>query len=159
MKHAGLNSIGIAARLIFALLGLITSIYCMLAYLPTIYVSFIQAPSYQWLAVLMRLHPYIFATVLLFLSLAIFAERRAGREGRMVLEFVGVQAAAAVFFLWKRPFSNLGNNSLSLLWSLAILFPVFWLGILDHDAEPQSPQAEKTNREPHFPFQIGRAHV
>ena len=154
MKHADVNPIGIAARLIFALLGLITSIYCMLAYLPDIYVSFIQAPSCQWLAVLMRLHPYIFATVLLFLSLAIFAEHRAGREGRMALEFVGVQAAAAVFFLWKRPFSNLGNNSLSLLWSIAILFPVFWLGILDHDAEPQSLQAEKTNREPHFPFLI-----
>ena len=93
--------------------------------LPDIYISFIQAPLYQWLAVLMRLHPYIFATVVLFLSLAMLAERRAGREGRMLLEFVGVQAAAAVFFLWKRPFSNLGNDSLSLLWSFAILFPVF----------------------------------
>ena len=155
MKPASLNSIGIAARLIFAVLGLITSIYCMLAYLPVTYVSFIQAPLYPWLTVLVRLHPYIFAGVVLLLSLAIFAERRAGREGRMVLEFVGVQAAAVAFFLWKRPFSHLGNNSLSLLWSLAALFPVFWLGILDHYAERGSPQAEQTKRYSHFSLLIG----
>jgi hypothetical protein len=44
VKYKGSNSIGIAARLMYALLGLITSVYCMLAYLPDMYVSFIQAP-------------------------------------------------------------------------------------------------------------------
>ncbi len=153
-KRASLNSFGIAARLIFALLCLITSIYCMLAYLPDIYISFIQAPLYQWLAVLMRLHPYIFATVVLFLSLATLLERRVGRGRRMAFEFVGVQAAVAVFFLWKKPFSHLGNDSLSLLWSFAILFPVLWLGILDWDTEPQIEQTEGINRELHFPFLV-----
>jgi arylsulfatase A-like enzyme len=148
VKHRGSNSFGIAARLIYALLGLITSVYCMLAYLPDIYVSFIQAPLNPWLPVFIRLHSYIYGVVSLFLGIALVAERRTGRQRRMVLEFVVVQAAVVAFFLWKRPFSSLGNNSLSLLWSLAILFPIFWLGILDHYAESESPQVESLNVEP-----------
>jgi arylsulfatase A-like enzyme len=138
----------------YALLGLITSVYCMLAYLPDMYVSFIQAPLNPWVPVFIRLHPYINGVLLLFLGIAIFTERRTGRELRMVLEFVVVQAALAVFFLWKRPFSNLGNNSLSFLWSLAVLFPIFWLGVLDHYGESTSPQVEPANRESHLPFPI-----
>jgi hypothetical protein len=51
---------GMAARLMYALLGLITSVYCMLAYLPDMYVSFIQAPLNPWVPVFIRLHPYIY---------------------------------------------------------------------------------------------------
>lgn len=145
MKHSGFNSIGIAARLIYALLGLITSVYCMLAYLPDMYVSFIQAPLNPWVPVFIRLHSYIYGVLSLLLGITILAERRTGRERRMVLEFLVVQAALAVFFLWKRPFSNLGNNSLSFLWSLAVLFPIFWLGILDHSGESKSPQVGRSN--------------
>lgn len=146
--------------MIYALLGLITSVYCMLAYLPDIYVSFIQAPLNPWLPVFIRLHSYIYAVLALFLAIALLAERRTGRERRMVLEFVVVQVAIVAFFLWKRPFSSLGNNSLSLLWSLAILFPVFWLGILDHYSESESTRVEPLNFESsgedsHLPISIG----
>ena len=160
MKRIGSNSIGIGARLIYALLGLITSVYCMLAYLPDIYVSFIQAPLNPWLPVFIRLHSYIYFVVSLFLGVALLAERRTGRERRMVLEFVAVQAAMVAFFLWKRPFSTLGNNSLSFLWSLAALFPIFWLALLDHYAEPESSQLEPSRNEPlnqeaYFPIAVG----
>jgi hypothetical protein len=144
---------GIAARLMYAMLGLITSAYCMLAYLPDMYVSFIQAPLNPWLPVFIRLHPYLYGVLSLFLGIAVFAERRTGRERRMVVEFVVVQAALAVFFLWKRPFSNLGNNSVSFLWSLAVLFPILWLGILDHYAESKSQRVEPS-QESHLPFLI-----
>ena len=154
MKHKSSNSIGIAARLFFAVLGLLTSVYCMLAYLPDIYVSFIQAPLNPWLPLFIRLHSYIYCVASLFLGIALLAERRTGRERRMVLEFVVVQAAVVAFFLWKRPFSSLGNNSLSLLWSLAILFPVFWLGILDHYAESESPRIKPSNQESHVPISL-----
>jgi hypothetical protein len=160
VKRSGSNSFGISVRLIYALLGLITSAYCMLAYLPDIYVSFIQAPLNPWLPVFIRLHSYIYCVVSLFLGIALLAERRTGRERRLALEFVVVQAAVVAFFLWKRPFSSLGNNSLSLLWSLAVLFPIFWLALLDHFAEPESPQiepsnAETSNQESHFPIPVG----
>jgi len=138
---------GMAARLMYALLGLITSVYCMLAYLPDMYVSFIQAPLNPWVPVFIRLHPYIYGVLLLFLGITVLAEGRTGRERRMVLEFLVAQAAVAVFFLWKRPFSNLGNNSLSFLWSLAVLFPIFWLGVLDHYGESESPGRGRSNVE------------
>jgi hypothetical protein len=78
----------------------------------------------------------------------------------MVLEFVVVQAATVVFLLWKKPFSTLGNNSLSFLWSLALLFPVLWVGILDHYAGSEAPEAESLNVEPlsqksHLPISVG----
>jgi hypothetical protein len=129
----------------YALLGLITSVYCMLAYLPDMYVSFIQAPLNPWVPVFIRLHSYIYGVLLLLLGITILAEHRTGRERRMVLEFLVVQAGLAVFFLWKRPFSNLGNNSLSFLWSLAVLFPIFWLGVLDHYGESGSPQVGRSS--------------
>ena len=129
----------------YALLGLITSVYCMLAYLPDMYVSFIQAPLNPWVPVFIRLHSYIYGVLTLLLGVTILAERRTGRERRMVVEFLVVQAALAVFFLWKKPFSNLGNNSLSFLWSLAVLFPTFWLGVLDHYGESKSPQVARSN--------------
>jgi hypothetical protein len=157
VKQRGSNSLGIAARLIYAVLGLITSVYCMLAYLPDIYVSFIQAPLNPWLPVFIRLHSYIYCVVSLSLGIALITEHRTGRERRMVVEFIVAQAAVVTFFLWKRPFSSLGNNSLSFLWSLAILFPMLWLGILDHYAESESPQVEPLNvKEPNVePSNVG----
>ncbi len=154
VKHQGPNSFGIAARLIYAVLGLITSVYCMLAYLPDIYVSFIQAPLNPWLPLFIRLHSYVYCAVSLFLGITLLAERRSGRERRMSLEFVVVQAAIVAFFLWKRPFSSLGNNSLSFLWSLAVLFPVFWLGLLDHYAESESREFESSGQTSHLPISI-----
>jgi hypothetical protein len=154
VRHSSANSIGIATRLMYALLGLITSVYCMLAYLPDMYVSFIQAPLNPWLPEFIRLQPYIYGVVLLFLGITLFAERRTGRERRMVVEFLLAQAAVAIFFLWKRPFSNLGNNSLSFLWSLAVLFPIFWLGVLDHYGDSELPSVEPSNRVSHLPILI-----
>ena len=49
----------IAARALFGMFALLTSIYCLLAYIPDLYFAFIQAPFQTWLVIFIAWHPYI----------------------------------------------------------------------------------------------------
>jgi arylsulfatase A-like enzyme len=118
-------------RTLFALFCLLTSIYCLLAYIPDTYFAFIQAPFQFWMIEFIRLHAYLFCGVLAGLAVALWMEYASSTARRITLEFVGFHVAAAIYFLLKQPISHVSNNSLSFIWSLAFLFPVIWLGIVD----------------------------
>ena len=51
---------GLLVRIGFAALLLLTSFYCLLAYIPDTYFAFIQAPFQAWLPAFIRFHPLFF---------------------------------------------------------------------------------------------------
>ena len=136
------------------MLAVLTSLYCLLAYIPDTYFAFIQAPFQPWVVALIHFHPYLYLCAFLLLSLSMLSEYTTGGARRMVLEFVAFHAALAIFFFVKQPFSHVGNNSLSFLWSLAALFPLLWIGMLDRVAqwEPQAGQEPDSPRQ--IPFVV-----
>lgn len=129
-------------RALFAVFCLLTSIYCLLAYIPDTYFAFIQAPFQSWIIEFIRFHAYLFCGVLAALAVALWKEYGKGTARRITLEFVGFHAAVAGYLLVKQSISHVSNNSLSFIWSLAFLFPVIWLGIVDEIGKGQTTEAK-----------------
>ncbi|HYL16429.1 MAG TPA: sulfatase-like hydrolase/transferase [Terriglobales bacterium] len=121
----------VLTRLVFTSLLLLTSIYCLLAYLPDMYYAFIQAPFQPWLRWLIRFHPYVHAALLSLLGISLVLEKRRGEPGRVAWMFLVAQGAFAIYFFVAHPFSRIGNNSLSYIWSLVLLIPALLLGFVD----------------------------
>ncbi|HYK50987.1 MAG TPA: sulfatase-like hydrolase/transferase, partial [Terriglobales bacterium] len=119
------------ARAIFGTFALLTSIYCLLAYIPDLYFAFIQAPFQPWLVMFIAWHPYIYWAALAALAVGLW-QAYSGVTRRLAIEFLGAHALLGIYFLVDRPFSHVRSNSLSFLWSLALLFPLLWIGILDY---------------------------
>src|SRR6266850_2998451 len=121
----------IAARALFGIFALLTSIYCLLAYIPDLYFAFIQAPFQPWLVKFIAWHPYLYWVTLAALGAGLL-QTYSGVTRRMAIEFLGAHAILGVYFLIYRPFSHVRSDSLSFLWSLASLFPLLWIGTLDY---------------------------
>ena len=75
-------------RLAFVAFMLLTSIYCVLAYLPDTYFAFVQAPFQWWLPLFVRFHPYLYTVLFSLLTFALWTEQRRGLSRRFVLEFI-----------------------------------------------------------------------
>ena len=121
----------IAARAVFGILALLTSIYCLLAYIPDLYFAFIQAPFQPWLVMFIAWHPYIYCAALAALGVGLLQTYH-GVTRRLAIELLGAHAVLSIYFLIYRPFSHVRSDSLSFLWSLALLLPLLWIGILDY---------------------------
>ncbi len=132
----------LGVRALFAVFCLLTSVYCLLAYIPDTYFAFIQAPFQFWIIEFIRLHAYLFCGVLAGLAVALWKEYGKGTARRIALEFAGFHVAAAVYMLLKQPIQHISNNSLSFIWSLAFLFPVIWLGIVDEIGKGQTTETK-----------------
>lgn len=64
MKHLAAVSI----RVVWAVFLAISSIYCLLAYLPYTYFAFIKAPAYEWMTLLAVYHAHFFVAGVLALA-------------------------------------------------------------------------------------------
>ncbi|HEX7287014.1 MAG TPA: sulfatase-like hydrolase/transferase [Candidatus Angelobacter sp.] len=118
----------------FAVILFLSSMYCLLAYIPTTYYAFIQAPFQSWMPLFARLQPYLFT--LTFCGAAFALRGRFGNASTrgIVLEFWFIGALASAYLIWERPVQHLRSDSLSFLWAVAFLFPVICLGLLDYVA-------------------------
>ena len=112
----------------------------------------IRAPYLAWLPLLIRFQPWIFTALSLALCSALFLEGKQ-HVRRLVIEFALVLLAAAVLFFVGEPLAHLQNDSRSFLWSLILLFPVLFLGIIDTASDWQL--IEKSNQQP--PRRLGFA--
>ncbi len=123
---------GSAARILFSALLVFTSFYSVLAYIPSTYIAFIQAPFQSWVPVLIRFQPYLYTGVVAAVCLSLWIERSADRVSRrLVIEFILAAALMSIYSFVARPFSALRNDSRSFVWAIAIIFPILWIGAID----------------------------
>ena len=122
----------VAAAGSFAGVLLLSSMYCLLAYIPTIYYAFIQAPFQSWMPLFAHLQPYLFAITFCCTAVPVLSLFRSSTQKRMVLEFLIVGAAAGAYLFYARPVELVKSNSTSFVWALAFLILIIWLGILEY---------------------------
>jgi hypothetical protein len=106
--------------------------YCLLAYIPTTYFAFIQAPFLTWMPAFARLQPYLFTVTFCGAAIPLWQHFRSGHDRWLILEFWFIGVLGSACLMWMRPVQSLGNNSLSFVWAVAFLLPVICLGALDY---------------------------
>src|SRR5437867_4361804 len=89
----------LAGRIYFGAFVLLTSLYCLLAYIPFTYHWFIQNPLVFWFPVFVKFHTYFFAIAVTAAAGTLLEDLRIKRTKRLVIAFLVFNAAAIVVFL------------------------------------------------------------
>ncbi len=114
-------------KLLWGIYLVLTSIYCLLAFLPYTYFALIKAPPYEWMPWFAQHQGLLYWLALL--AVAITQWPREKRSGFLVR--FAVLAAAGVY-LAVRPFlPALQNNRTAYLWSLIALLPLALVAAMD----------------------------
>ena len=106
---------------------LLTSIYCLLAFLPYTYYALIKAPAYAWMPWFVQHQAALYWIFLLGVTLAGWPRKRS--TAHFVL--VGSQGALGLFITAHPFLSDLQSNSAAYFWSVAILAPLILVSAAD----------------------------
>ncbi|HYX71046.1 MAG TPA: hypothetical protein VE825_18060, partial [Terriglobales bacterium] len=117
------------ARSLYAGFFLITSIYCLLAYIPFTYQQVVVGQLLPWLTTFVRLHPYLYWGALAVVVPTLLPDWKRARSSTIAF-FVGM-AAAGVALLMHPVLASLENNITSIYWCLASLLPLAAIAIPD----------------------------
>ena len=121
----------VAARLFFCAFVLVTSVYCLLAYIPFTYQWVISFNLVAWLPAFAKFHPYLYWLALGTASATLIADYKQPQTRRLVAGFVIFHAAAGGGLMLHPVLTGLQNDEISFIWSLVWLFPLAWLGAID----------------------------
>jgi arylsulfatase A-like enzyme len=118
-------------RLAFGLLCLVTSVYCLLLYIPFSYYGFIHDPILWWLPAFVRLHAYLYGITLSAIAVTLIPDLRKPATRVPVAAFLLMNAALSLYFILFSDLRHLGPDFAAYTWSIFGLFPVVWLGAID----------------------------
>jgi hypothetical protein len=114
-------------RLIWGTYLVLTSIYCLLAFLPYTYFALIKAPAYAWMPWFSHYHGILYWPALL----AAAAAGWGGRKKPTDFLLLGALALGGTYLL-ARPFMpSLQNNWSAYRWSLTALLPLMAVALWD----------------------------
>lgn len=128
---AFLTAAFLGSRIVFNFFFLVTSFWCLLAYVSITYLTITKAPAQTLLPTLFRWQPFLYWPVLLLAVKTIWADLRSVQSRRVVAGFCVFFFVAGLYLAYEKPFSRLPNNGMSYLWSLIVLFPIVWLAVID----------------------------
>jgi hypothetical protein len=135
LKHLGLSlarALGFCiSRLAFGAFLLLTSVYCLLVWVPFSYFGFIRDPLISWIPVFVRLHATLYAAFLVAVGLTLISGLSHAETRRSILGFYSVNSAVAIYLLRDHTLAKLQPDYSSYIWCLLSLFPVLWLSVLD----------------------------
>ncbi|MEK6303578.1 MAG: sulfatase-like hydrolase/transferase [Acidobacteriota bacterium] len=109
-----------------------TSIYCLLAYIPFTYQWVINCTLVTWLPVFADFHRFIYWGVGAALVLTLGPELRSRKTRKLAAGFVICLTAAGVVVLLFPLLPQLRNDEQSFYWSLVSLLPLVWIAAIDH---------------------------
>ncbi len=110
----------------------LTSLYCLLAFLPYTYTAFIKAPPYPWMPWFAHHHVslYWLAAATGILGAEFSFLRRDWHERKLRLIWRVGLAIAVGLYLGSRPFlPGIQSNRAAYWWGIASLLPVIWLAL------------------------------
>lgn len=115
------------SRLVWGAYLVLTSLYCLLAFLPYTYFALIKAPPYEWMPWFAHHQAILYFVTLLPIAALEFSNGK--RWGNSVLFGLLVTLGA---YLVARPFlANLQNNQPAYRWSLVVLVPLVLVAATD----------------------------
>lgn len=118
-------------RLEYAAFLLITSLYCLLTFIPFTYQQVHVGELLPWLTAFLHLHPYLYWVALVLVLPTLLTDLKAQRSETATGLFLLVAVAAGGLLLLHPLLANLGNDRMSLVWSAAALAPMAWLAGCD----------------------------
>lgn len=125
----------VIARLCFCAFILLTSAYCLLAYIPFTFQWVISFNLVRWLPAFVKFHPYFYWLVFGMTACTLVPDVRREETRRLAAGFLLLHAAAGVGLSLHPPLSELQNDGISFIWSVVWLFPLLWLGAIDYTAK------------------------
>jgi len=156
VSHAGLShppfataaaaSFFLGTRLAFALLCFVTSLYCLLLYIPFSYYGFIRDPILWWLPAFVRLDAYLYGVTLSAVAVTLIPDLRKSETRVPVAAFLLVNALLSLYFILFSSLRHLGPDLAAYSWSIVSLFPVVWLGAIDATSAGASAPGRRTAR-------------
>lgn len=142
-------------RLLAGTYFVLTSLYCLLAFLPYTYCAFIKAPPYSWMPWFTHHQAVLYWTAIACTTIAAALELPRGTKGIRQPAFVipaGLLAISGIY-VGLHPFlPDLQNTTAAYFWSLASLLPLIVLSLWRSDPPLNgSPAAESDS----FPYSSG----
>ena len=117
------------ARFVFAAFFLITSIYCLLAYIPFTYQQVVVGQLLPWLTTFVRIHPYLYWAALAVVAPTLWSGWK--RAPKTTAAFLLAMVAGGVALLLHPVLSGLENDLTSLYWCLAAMLPLLGMAVCD----------------------------
>jgi hypothetical protein len=128
-------------KLIWGTYLLLTSIYCLLAFLPYTYFALIKAPAYPWMPWFSHYHGFLYWLALLAAAAAGWTGKKKPSDSLLL----GTLALAGIYLV-ARPFMpSLQNNWTAYRWSLAALLPLMAVAIWDLRQHWPAAEAERSD--------------
>lgn len=121
------RSLETLARLCLGAYFLLTSIYCLLAFIPYTFLFLIKEPPYPWMIVFSHFHS-LFCWAALAVALFVYWQER---RWRLILAAWTIQAAIAIYFTATNFLSQVRDDWTASAASLAVLVPLFLMGCAD----------------------------
>ena len=131
-------------RVAFGLLAVLTSVYCLLVYIPFSYYGFIHDPILWWLPSFVKFHAYLYGITLLAIAAALIPELRRPKTRASAGGFLLMNAVACFYLMSFSPLRRLGLNVDAYVWGIVGLFPVIWLGAIDAVSAGQSTERRQS---------------
>ncbi len=116
----------LAAKTLYVVFFLLTSIYGLLAFVPFTFQQVIKGELFPPLNEFGRLQPYLFWFVLFFVTLAVGVART-----RASILFVSANIVLGIYLFRWPVLTHLENNGAAMGWGIAFLAPIVWLTALD----------------------------
>jgi hypothetical protein len=137
------------AMAVWGIYVLLTSVYCLLAFLPYTYVAVIKAPPYAWMLWFANHQALLYWLALGLLASAYWLRgwRRGSAVITAVLGLFGVYLTARPFLL------ALQNNWAAYGWSVVAVAPL--LAVAGHEVRRLWPSASRNSVSNCFPYSIG----
>src|ERR1051326_2321571 len=121
----------ILGRVCFSLFVLLTSVYCLLAYIPFTYEQVHVAGLLPWLTTFVKIHPYIYWVLLAGVIPTVIPDLRRRETKILAFGFLLFTVVAGVLMIWRPLLSGLRNDVRSFEWALVSLLPLACLAAMD----------------------------
>ena len=107
-------------KLIWGTYLILTSIYCLLAFLPYTYFALIKAPAYTWMPWFAHNHKVLYWLALL----AALGAHKGRKKTRTDALLFGALTLGGIYLTWRPFMPSLQNNWAAYRWSLIFLLPL-----------------------------------
>ena len=122
---------------------MVTSVYCLLVWVPFSYFGFIRNPLLGWIPLFVRFHAILFGVLLGAVAVTLIPDLRRKATQSSAVGFLVLNGCFFVY-LWRwGGLATLQPDSTSYIWSMLSLFPLLWLAAFDLSAVEDWRSREK----------------
>src|SRR5215472_10012366 len=113
----------LGTRLAIGCFLLLTSVYCLLVWVPFSYFGFIRNPLVSWLPLFVRWHGALYTFLVVGVAATLIPDMRRRESRRATFGFLALNGGAAIYFSMVGSLGQLEPDLKVYVWSMLSLFP------------------------------------